>query len=148
MRTLALRRQHDAALELVNDIMAATPASGQIETIAAYRIGLNLAKLTGLLRIHFAQEDKALYPLMTASAYPEAAVLATGFQREMGGLALAYFEFAKRWAASAAIASDSDGFRRDCAAIFGVLDERIRRENEELYPLADQITASMIRSVA
>ncbi len=148
MRTLALRRQHDAALDLVKEIMAATPPSGPIETLAAYRIGLNLAKLTGLLRIHFAQEDKALYPLMTGSAHADAAALAVRFQDDMGGLAPVYFDFAERWAVSAAIASDADGFRHDCAAVFGALGERVRRENEELYPLADQITSNMIQSVA
>ena len=136
-RTANLRRQHDAAIDLVAQIAESSKAPESRDR--AYRIAVLLAKLTGMLRIHFVQEDKTLYPYMTASTNVTAVTKAHEFQDEMGGLGAAFEAFAKRWSTSAAIARDFDQFRRESEHIFGALGERIKRENEELYPLADAI---------
>lgn len=136
-RTANLRRQHDAAVDLVTEISRLRDAYKGPED--AYRIAVLLAKLTGMLRIHFVQEDKTLYPYMTASTNVAAAETALAFQSEMGGLGAAYESFSKRWSSSTAIVIDFDGFRRESRDVFKALGERIMRENEQLYPLADSI---------
>lgn len=132
-RTATLRRQHDAAVDLVGQIIERSNGSATLDN--AYRIGLLLAKLTGLLRIHFAQEDHSLYPSLLAS--PASALTARHFMDEMGDLAATFEAFAKRWTSSTAIAADFAGFRRESGAVFAALADRVRRENEELYPLAE-----------
>lgn len=145
-RTTNLKKQHDVAIGIVGQIGQRIDAWSGPED--AYPIGLLLAKLTGLLRIHFVQEDVTLYPYMRDSSDQQAAATARAFQSEMGDLGGRYEEFAARWSASAAIAKDFDGFRRESQGLFAALGRRIARENEELYPLADAIGAAQIRRSA
>lgn len=136
-RTANLRRQHDAAVALVGEISALSDRLG--EPGIPYRVGLLLAKLTGLLRIHFAQEDKLLYPYMIHSADPDASSTAMAFQAEMGGLGGAYEAFASRWSSGETIRTAPAAFRKEAGDVFAALALRIERENSQLYPLADGI---------
>jgi hypothetical protein len=126
-RTRNLRRQHDAAVALVEKIVAATLNYAGRED--AVKISLLLAKLHGSLRIHFAQEDCSLYPFMMDSAHPEAGATAEAFQSEMGNLASTFRDFAQGWSAADAIAADLSTFRRQSEQVFGALLTRIEREN-------------------
>lgn len=146
-RTANLRRQHDAAVALVTEAAALIEQPGLAQT-DHYRIGILIAKLTGLLRVHFALEDRTLYPLMIRSTHDGAAATARAFQDEMGGLAGVYLDFAERWATSAKIGADFARFQREARAVFAALGDRITRENEELYPLADAIGYDQIRMSA
>lgn len=134
-RTRILKQQHEAALSLVKEVTAA--CDGQLDDLKAFRISLLLAKLTGLLRIHFAQEDECIYPQMEASADSKTASTAQSFREEMGGLGANYMVFAEKWSTARTIASDFACFKRESGAIFAALGRRIERENRELYPLAD-----------
>jgi hypothetical protein len=136
-RTANLRRQHDVAVALVEKVVARAASLGQPGV--AYEVSLLMAKLTGTLRIHFAQEDRTLYPHMIASRHPQASGTAAAFQDEMGDLSGQFEAFAARWQSAAALAADPPGFRAEAAAVFGALGQRIERENRQLYPLADAI---------
>lgn len=145
-RTANLRRQHDAAVVLVGEI---TQLAEQLDQPGVpYRVGLLLAKLTGLLRIHFAQEDKLLYPYMMLSTHAEASDMALEFQAEMGGLGSAYDAFAQRWASGEAIGARPALFRTEAKAVFAALARRIERENAQLYPLADSIESWQVARTA
>lgn len=141
-RTDNLRRQHDAALALVTEIVdEGRYLSGDSEAERGARasvIAMQLSKLTGLLRIHFAQEDRMLYPRLMRSADAETAAVATRFFDEMGGLGAAYEQFAERWTRLGAIAAAPDAFIAEAESVFAALGNRIERENRELYPLADR----------
>lgn len=134
-RSANLRRQHDAILALASDLTAAQSSlTSQAEgALAATR----LAKLTGVLNLHLAAEDRALYPQLRASSDPAVADTARRFMQEMGGLAKVYGEFAARWRSATAILANPEGFRTETAAVLSALGTRIDRENTELYPLAD-----------
>ena len=136
-RTAHLRRQHDAALDLTRQISAAGPDLCQ--SGVPFKVSILLAKLQGLLRIHFAQEDKALYPFMAKAADPDASQTAHRFQSEMGNFSAAFDAFASRWGASDVINADPAAFRRESEAMFTILTRRIERENDQLYTLADKI---------
>ncbi|TZG26189.1 hemerythrin domain-containing protein [Sphingomonas montanisoli] len=136
-RTANLRRQHDDAVAIVGEFNALLAGRPGIETRdGAFQATLLLAKLTGLLRIHFAQEDRQLYPSLMASG-GRAAMIARRFVDEMGDLGPTYGAFAQRWESAARILSDPRGFRRESKAVFTALADRITRENEQLYPIAD-----------
>jgi len=145
-RTINLRRQHDAAVDLVKHL--ATHLDGPApDKMQAYRIGLDLAKLTGLLRIHFAIEDRTLYPYMIASTNAAASGTAAAFQDEMGELGATYSAFAERWN-SEAIVTNFPAFRAEARDVFAAPGNRIERENTILYPLADAIKADQARASA
>ncbi len=138
MRTANLRRQHDTALALAGEIIEALPALvAQPQREHAVRITLLLAKLTGLLRIHFAQEDRALYPSLMASGRGTVAEVARRFFEEMGQIGPLYAGFAEKWSNADALAAAPGEFQSECLAIFRALADRIARENDVLYPLMD-----------
>lgn len=136
-RTALLRRQHDAAMALITDIRTRLAEAKP----DAYVIGLSLAKLTGLLRIHLAQEDRTLYPEMIASGNSAASAAARSFQEEMGGLSQRFAEYAARWTTSRVIESALPEFRKETLTVLAALEMRIQRENEQLYPLAESMRA-------
>ncbi|MFC7536496.1 hemerythrin domain-containing protein [Sphingomonas sp. GCM10030256] len=136
-RTTLMRAQHDLAVALVGEIAALSlqpPSEPQ-----AFQIVLKLAKLTGLLRIHFAQEDRLLYPALTAVDNSEASLTAIRFQAEMGDLSRRFEDFAQRWSASTVVLANFVEFRRESRTIFGALKHRIEQENAVLYPFADAL---------
>ncbi|MBA3666665.1 MAG: hemerythrin domain-containing protein [Sphingomonas sp.] len=144
-RTDPLRHQHGLAAQIVSRIIDKIDHySGPDD---AYRISLDLSKLLGLLRTHLAQEDVHFYPAMIQSGDPQAGAAALSIAMEMGDLAERFERFAARWSSSAVIAARFDRFRYDALTIFAKLEARIRRENEELYPLADRL-ADALRTAA
>ena len=130
-----LRRQHDAALCMSNrlfDLIEAYDGGRD-----AFDIAMQLNKLVGLLRIHLAQEDVAIYPELIASLDPAVARLARSYADEMGGLATELEIFALHWSCSASIVSSFDEFREEANALLLHLAVRIEREDRYLYPLVE-----------
>ncbi len=140
--TEPLRREHEAALAIscgLFDLIERYPKERD-----AYAIVLQLNKLVGLLRIHFAHEDVGLYPALTALKGKRVAKLARSYSDEMGGLALEIEQFARNWASSAVIAIDFDEFRGEAHALLLALAVRIEREDRYLYPLADAALSGVV----
>ncbi len=135
MDTSALRKQHDdigkTSEELIKAIM-----SGDRGAVAALRW-----RLARELIAHLAVEDRWLYPMMIRDGSPKAATAALNFKREMGGLAEAFNQYMSAWH-DQRIAEEWDSFRVATWKLVEVLDVRIRRENMELYPLAEVSRAS------
>lgn len=96
----------------------------------------NLSRLTRVLRAHLALEDEWLYPAMIGSQEPCASQMAEDFAGEMGGLAAELEQFMLRWAVSAMIATSFEDFRRETFAMLAVIDRRIDREDDQLFPAA------------
>ena len=144
--TAELRRQHDAATQLMAGI------AGQIRAYRgrddAYRLTLGVAQLPGQLRTHWTKEDGHLYPALIHSGDRQAAAMARRFAGEMCDLAERLEEFVMRWSTSAGIAARFDEFRTEAIAIFAALKVRIRRENLQLYPLADRLAEPPLRTAA
>ena len=142
----SMRRQHDALTEILLRLvnMVDRYRGGP----DAYPIAVQLARLVSLLRSHLASEDEWLYPAMVAAHEPGAAALAFGFRAEMGGLASKLEEFERLWSSSSAIAASFDAFRSDARILFVAIDERIAREDAELYPAADRLGIGQVSNAA
>lgn len=139
-RTDTLRRQHEAAVALVGEIERRI---GSYRSAAdVHPILLGLAKLDGLLRIHFAQEDRSLYPAMISNPDPQVAGTAAAYREEMGGLGMAFAQYVARWSGSGSIAGNFPLFRDESVSVFAALADRIERENNHLYPLADDMRSA------
>ena len=132
-----LQAQHDALggmmLRLVN-LVEGFQGSEQ-----AMPITVQLAKLAHLLRLHLATEDEWFYPAMMASGEPLAELLAASYRAEVDGIAEEVEDFLRRWSSSAVIEIDFIRFRAGLLALLGKIEERIGRENHEIFPLARQI---------
>lgn len=125
-----LSREHDElnmlATEILNHVDAAAP---DFQALSNLRW-----RMSRVLLIHLAKEDRLLYPELRRSMQPGVSGLATRFADEMGGLALAFTDYVTNWPVQRAMA-DWRGFRRSTRAILTDLSDRIRREEQELYPL-------------
>ena len=133
--THLLRSQHSDAIAMMGRLLGLLDHCGGADH--ANLIMTQLAKLTQLMRVHFAQEDHCLYPALIASTNPEVAEAAKAFQREMGELWEQYEAFARSWSTSTVIILLFEEFKAECITIFGAIEDRCSRENELLFPLAD-----------
>jgi hypothetical protein len=130
--TRNFRRQHDEILALAASIR------GQIRAKNVADANRSLAKLNGLVKMHLATEDDSLYPRLMKSADPAVKKTAQEFHKEMGGLREVYAGFAKKWM-PAAVTADPSGFDVEFGKVTSALGDRIKRENEVLYALADKV---------
>jgi hypothetical protein len=132
--TTHLRRQHAELTELARAFVARLDP----ETVAAHAADLRteLAVFTQRLDHHLMLEDDILYSRLAASDDPCVRRVAEFFTAEMSGLRPAFGMFARSWD-DAAIARRPAEFCREARELFAAVDDRIRRENRELFPLAD-----------
>ena len=129
-----LEAQHNALagmmLRLINQV------EGFQGPDEAYSITVQLAKLSHLLRLHFATEDEWFYPAMIESDEPLAAALAATYRDEVGGIAEDVEAFLMQWNSSIVIELGASRFRQEILGLFHKIEDRIGREDSELYPLA------------
>lgn len=102
----------------------------------ALPITVQLAKLAHLLRLHLATEDEWFYPAMIHSDGPLVAAVATAYRDEVGGIAEDVETFLTQWNSSTVIGLGFERFREELFCLFRRLEDRINREDMELYPLA------------
>lgn len=110
-----------------------------------------LASVRGMFRDtlvrHLKCEDWALYPRLKASGDPELAQLAREFIHEMGHIAEEFTAYDARWSPER-VASDWAGFCAETAAVLDAIAMRIEREEDELYPAAEQYDEPVARRAA
>ena len=95
-----------------------------------------LREMSESIRRHLASEDFLLYPSLRRAADPRIVAMGQAYQAEMGDLSGAFRAFVVRWSTAEAVIADPEGFRQQANDVFRALFERIRREDEELYPAA------------
>ncbi|BBE32555.1 hemerythrin domain-containing protein [Sphingosinicella microcystinivorans] len=130
MDTRTLRKQHDEIGETSETLINAVIARDRLE-VARCRW-----RLARVLIAHLAIEDKWLYPALIRDGAAQVSALAQTFQRDMGGLAAAFNAYMLEWTEDR-ITNEWEAFQTATWALIEALDLRIRRENEELYPLAE-----------
>lgn len=131
------RYQHDEIVEVVTDLSSYLDEKTLSANIPIV-IGL-MVRLSGKIKVHLAMEDSKLYPRMSASSDPQACGLANLYKSEMGDLADVFKAYIAKWLAPDRIDADKRGFIAETTALFDALSDRIRRENEILYPVADEL---------
>lgn len=98
-----------------------------------------LSKLSGKLSVHLAAEDRLLYPQLMNCTDPATQSMSKRFLEEMGPISKAFRAYAVRWGMQRTIQSEPDAFITETKAILAAVAKRIRRENRELYPLAEKL---------
>jgi hypothetical protein len=135
----AFRKHHDDILTIAHQINAQLDDAYSDST--AERLRMLLAKLAGLVNLHLAMEDRALYPQLLAHADAEIAETARRFNDEMGAVAASFVAYIKAWPTASAIKKAPMRFTTESKMIFNALSKRIHRENEELYVLLETAAA-------
>ena len=137
--TKKYRDQHEELLQMVGKIAPYLQESKVKES--AEEISKMLIALTGKLKLHLAIEDEHLYPLLTKSNDPSVKNMAAQFMKEMGGIAKAYGDYRTKWALPQTMKAQPQEFIKDTLAVVKVLQDRISRENNQLYQIADKADA-------
>jgi hypothetical protein len=137
MTTDLYRSQHAQIMLLLIQLDAQLPQSLSDKAAEGRRI---LARLDDRLAAHSAAEDSLLYPRLLSCPDPATRALAESFESEMDRMAHEFRRFTRRWLPDGAIEARPADFIRETHAIVPPLIERIRRENAQLLPLADQVT--------
>ncbi len=95
-----------------------------------------LGRFVQLLQVHLLREDSVLYPAMISGSDDDAASIARQFQEELGSLDTRVQKFDSLWM-GAEVSDRWQEFREELGGLLKDLRIRIRRENEELYPLIE-----------
>ncbi len=131
------RHQHGeimrAAVELEKQLIPAKLAETSFET---WKV---LSDLGGKITVHLKDEDRWLYRELSATGDATVKATAVRFADEMGSIAQVFKTYEARWTAVNAIKNDPETFVTETRGILKVLTDRIRREHQELYPLAENL---------
>ncbi|HWI26605.1 MAG TPA: hemerythrin domain-containing protein [Stellaceae bacterium] len=133
--TESFRKQHVELIELVKSVE--DQLKPEIVAQAAGEIRQKLSRLFGKLSLHLAMEDNSLYPRCQKHADANVQGVAKRFAEEMTGVKPAVEAFAREWSETQ-IKAEPARFSAEAKRLFGVLADRIRRENTEFYALLDQ----------
>jgi hypothetical protein len=98
--------------------------------------------LSSALIRHLKTEDWLLYPALLSSSNEHTALTSRALSAQMGGLAKAFEEYARRWGANA-IQCDWKGYQLETADILRLLTLRMAREERDLYPLFEATAAPL-----
>ena len=122
------RDQHTAIRLLLDELSKCEGSEQKL-------VGL-LERLNRILLAHLRLEDDWLYPKLLQNDNAKVAETAKRFSEEMGGLKAAFVSVFKTWTAPGAIAADHDGFCVAWNAFHAQLEQRMQREDDDLYVLA------------
>jgi hypothetical protein len=133
--SLRFRRQHEELMALAAKLFPElVPAKLAADPTEARRL---MARFRGLLLVHAAMENEALYPRLLEHPRADVREIATKLLAEVGTLYDGVNQHALRWPDAAAIQRDPTSFVRETMDLLKTLGRRMARENHELYPLAD-----------
>lgn len=93
-------------------------------------------RLDAVLRSHLMREDDELYGQLSVSDDPEVRATAAKAMEDMGGLTQGWIGFVDQ-CRQARFPQDRDRLSAGCRALLKALAERVRWENEVLYPMAE-----------
>ena len=132
------RRQHGEVLQVIQEITGKLDPDW--DNAEATQVSSLVANLLGKLKIHLAMEDDALYPELLQHPEQKVRDLATKYVNEMGSLKSEVDALRKKWGSASAIQADPTSFIRELQWLFAALRERVKKENDELYPLVDTLS--------
>ncbi|GJI93730.1 hemerythrin domain-containing protein [Duganella vulcania] len=97
-------------------------------------ISQRIVAMSGVIKLHLAVEDRALYPALEASGNAMLAGMSQRYRSEMDGIAGDYLGFAGRWNTPRQLAEHPETFRDEANRVLRTLYERMKREDREFYP--------------
>ena len=138
MTTDLYRCQHAQIMLRLMQLEALVAQCDIVAHAAAFRE--RIADLCCRLATHCAAEDSLLYPQLLDQADAAGKALAKRFEEEMVCMMQVFRDYARRWQVADAIEARPTNFRVESLDLTTSLIERIRLENEQLLPLADEVS--------
>jgi len=132
MDIVNLERQHKEVYTLVEEIRSYDKTSAAEHAPA---IAKSLAQLSGIIKMHLLSEDKFLYPALKQHADEKVRTTAVAFDEEMQALAKAFEAYKAKYIIASKIIQNTEEFLKETKAVFATLEKRMRKEDQELYPL-------------
>jgi len=136
-KTLRFRKQHEEIVELAKKISALLNEETLKKEAKTCRS--LLAKMAGILNMHLVAEDNVLYPRLLQDENNQIKSMAQKYMVEMSGLKEVFADYMKNWPSSITIEKKPSQFITDTARIFAALNQRIEKENNELYYIVDRL---------
>lgn len=127
---------HTELLDIAGEIAGYFDSSSKV-TDSASEIRKLLVQLSGKLSFHLSMEDNYLYPKLMQDADPKIADTAKKFADEMSGIANVFKEYSTKWQEKT-IAAEPDNFITATKGLFVAVQNRINREETELYLLLNE----------
>ena len=132
MNTEHFRQDHREIHDLVQQLRQLVRSGADTN---APKIVMLLVRIGEKVTRHLQEEDQQLYLPMAMSSDTQLANIAIDVQIRMGEIHEAFEEFCEVYRTPADIIHNLSGFRQDASAVFKVLHDRMRFENNELFPL-------------
>lgn len=135
--TQHFREQHEEMLQIASKILAQlsidklTKDAGEVRSL--------LSTLLGKLSVHLVMEDKSLYPHLLEHPDEQIKSVTAEFIDEMGNIGKLVTEYKNKWPSKSAIEKNPAGFIEETRVILNALANRIKKENNELYKLVDEL---------
>jgi hypothetical protein len=139
--TCELRKQHADIMDQARVLRALMqmPSTNPV----VMNISERLDVLAATLAIHLSLEDREFYPAFILSEDEKVRTCAERFFVEMGHLRRAFGNFKDAWRSPSSIRSQFVQFASDAHHIFSLLENRIQRENDVLFPLWEMSSAAI-----
>lgn len=96
-----------------------------------------ISSLLVKIEIHLTVEEKALYPQLINSGNDKVSVVAKHFQKDGKNLAHLVTNYEGNWKSALAISENPKKFIEETHQLLSLLSERIQKESNHLYKLAD-----------
>ncbi|HWJ96310.1 MAG TPA: hemerythrin domain-containing protein [Telluria sp.] len=104
-------------------------------------IAAGIVRVSGIIKLHLAVEDRSLYPALESSGDAQLAAMSRQYRSEMQGIADGYMRFAGKWNTARQVALAPDEFRAEANVVLRQLYERMQREDRHFYPAIEGATA-------
>lgn len=134
-----LNRQHSDIANLITEVEGYLSVEKVSDSASAFDLTMKIARLAGVLKMHLKHEDDVLYPKLRISTDLKVRQTTERFINEMGGLSAAFDEYRGLYKSSNYIKDEPEAFIRDTQKIIEALRKRVKKENEDLYLLAEQL---------
>lgn len=127
-----LERQHDEIKKLFKDIKD-NINNIEVKEILS-KVVLDINTLSGKLMVHMSSEDKFLYPRLLNNEDTKIKTIAKEYIDEMGDLYNKFKEYKSIFKTKKEIIESKDAFIKETTKIITLLENRINKEDEKLYP--------------
>jgi len=127
-----LKRQHEEIKDMISELRENIEAGGNLEN-KAFEIAQKINLLAGKLKIHLGTEDQYMYPYILENVSDELKKVAEDYVAEMGDICDKFSEYKSRFNTKSKIINDWDSFLSETPKILKILEERIKKEDSNLY---------------
>ncbi|MDF2891831.1 MAG: Hemerythrin cation binding domain protein [Clostridia bacterium] len=132
-----LRKQHEESIRLIKEISTYLN-EGSLEENAQH-VRMLLSTFIGKASVHRAAEDSTLYPKLLNHESQELRLLAKKYYDGFVNTKDVLSNYSTKWSAATKIKNNPREFIVDTKGIFTKILDRIDKENNELFALADRL---------